>query len=72
MRQLTSLDAQFLRMEDARTYGHVGGLAVYDPSTAPGGELTTRDLCHLVSERLHLLPVCKWRLAEVPFSLDLP
>ena len=44
MRQLTSLDAQFLRMEDARTYGHVGGLAVYDPSTAPGGELTTRDL----------------------------
>lgn len=72
MRQLTSLDAQFLRMEDARTYGHVGGLAVYDPSTAPGGELTTRDLCHLVSERLHLLPVFKWRLAEVPFSLDLP
>ena len=39
MRQLTSLDAQFLAMETPRTYGHVGGLAVYDPSTAPGGEL---------------------------------
>jgi diacylglycerol O-acyltransferase / wax synthase len=37
MRQLTSLDAQFLAVESARTYGHVGGLAVYDPSTAPGG-----------------------------------
>ena len=36
MRQLTSLDAQFLAVETARTYGHVGGLAVYDPSTAPG------------------------------------
>lgn len=72
MRQLTSLDAQFLRMEDARTYGHVGGLAVYDPSTAPGGALEIDDLCRLVSERLHLLPVFKWRLAEVPFSLDLP
>ena len=72
MRQLTSLDAQFLRMEDARTYGHVGGVAVYDPSTAPGGELSTQDVCRLVSERLHLLPVFKWRLAEVLFSLDLP
>jgi diacylglycerol O-acyltransferase len=72
MRQLTSLDAQFLRMEDARTYGHVGGLAVYDPATAPGGELTIRDICRLVGERLHLLPVFRWRLAEVPFSLDLP
>ena len=39
MRQLTSLDAQFLAVESARTYGHVGGLAVYDPATAPGGEL---------------------------------
>jgi diacylglycerol O-acyltransferase / wax synthase len=72
MRQLTSLDAQFLRMENARTYGHVGGLAVYDPSTAPGGDLTIRDICRLVGERLHLLPVFRWRLAEVPLSLDLP
>ena len=38
MRQLTSLDAQFLAVESARTYGHVGGLAVYDPATAPGGD----------------------------------
>jgi hypothetical protein len=36
MRQLTSLDAQFLAMETRRTYGHVSGLAIYDPSTAPG------------------------------------
>ena len=36
MRQLTSLDAQFLAVESARTYGHVGGLAIYDPTTAPG------------------------------------
>ena len=72
VRQLTSLDAQFLRMEDARTYGHVGGLAIYDPSTAPGGELGYDDICRLVSERLHLLPVFKWRLAEIPFRLDLP
>jgi diacylglycerol O-acyltransferase len=72
MRQLTTLDAQFLAVESARTYGHVGALAVYDPSTAPGGELTVQDLCGLVGERLHLLPPFRWRLVQVPFGLDLP
>jgi diacylglycerol O-acyltransferase / wax synthase len=72
VRQLTSLDAQFLSVETSRTYGHVGGLAVYDASTAPGGRLETEDICRLVAERLHLLPVFRWRLAPVPFNLDLP
>src|SRR3954449_13191659 len=39
MRQLTPLDAQFLAVESPRTYGHVSSFAVYDPSTAPGGEI---------------------------------
>ncbi len=37
MRQLTALDAQFLALETPRQAGHVGGLTVLDPSTAPGG-----------------------------------
>jgi diacylglycerol O-acyltransferase len=72
MRQLTSLDAQFLGVETASTYGHVGGLAVYDPSTAPGGRLEIEDVCRLVSDRLHLLPPFRWRLVGVPFGIDLP
>jgi diacylglycerol O-acyltransferase / wax synthase len=72
MQQLTSLDAQFLAIETPRTYGHVGGLAVYDPSTAPGGEITHADICRLVSERLHLLPPFTRRLVEVPLGLDHP
>src|ERR671933_2079927 len=72
MRQLTSLDAQFLAMESPRRYGHVGGLAILDPSTAPGGSLTARDLCRLVGERLHLLRPFRWRLVDVPFGLDHP
>src|SRR3954465_10290392 len=72
MRQLTTLDAQFLAVESARTYGHVGSLAVYNPSTAPGGELGVQDLCRLVGERLHLLPPLRWRLAAVPLGVDLP
>src|SRR3954464_10064684 len=72
MRQLTSLDAQFLGVETARTYGHVGGLAVYDPSTTPGGKLEIGDVCKLVSDRLHMLPPFRWRLVGVPFGIDLP
>ena len=72
MKQLTSLDAQFLAIESPSTYGHVGGFAVYDPATAPRGELGLKDLCRLVSERLHLLPPFRWRLRPVPFGLDLP
>lgn len=72
MRQLTSLDAQFLAMESARTYGHVSGLAIIDPSTAPGGSLTGQDFCRLVSERLPLLKPFRWKLAEVPLGLDHP
>jgi diacylglycerol O-acyltransferase / wax synthase len=72
MHQLTSLDAQFLGVESARTFGHVSSFATYDPSTAPGGTLEVSDLCRLVSQRLHLLPPFRWRLVEVPFGLDLP
>jgi diacylglycerol O-acyltransferase / wax synthase len=72
MRQLTPLDAQFLAIETSRTYGHVGGLAVYDPSTAPGGSLGLPEISALVSERLHLLPPFRWRLVQVPLGLDLP
>jgi diacylglycerol O-acyltransferase / wax synthase len=72
MRQLTPLDAQFLAVETSRTYGHVGGLAVYDPSTAPGGKLGVDEICRLVGERLHLLPPFRWRLVPVPLGLDLP
>jgi diacylglycerol O-acyltransferase len=72
VRQLTSLDAQFLAVESGRTYGHVGSLCTYDASGAPGGELTIKDLCRMVSERLHLLPPFRWKLVNVPLGLDLP
>ena len=72
MRQLTSLDAQFLALEDGRNLGHVGGLAIYDPSTVPGGLLDAVRVQELVGERLHLLPPFRWRLVTVPFGLDHP
>ena len=72
MRQLTSLDAQFLALENARHTGHVGSLAILDPSTAPDGAFDCASLQELVAERLPLLPPLRWRLAEVPLGLDYP
>ena len=72
MRQLTSVDAQFLALENARQSGHIGGLAILDPSTAPEGKLDLTDLYGMLAERLPLLPPMRWRLAEVPFGLDYP
>jgi diacylglycerol O-acyltransferase len=72
MRQLTSLDAQFLALENARQAGHVGSLAILDPSTAPAGRLGCPEVAALLRERLPLLPPLRWRLAEVPFGLDYP
>jgi WS/DGAT/MGAT family acyltransferase len=72
MRQLTSLDAQFLALEGPHQAGHVGGLGVYDPSTAPNGELTFDTLMQLLKDRMHLLPPLRWKLQEVPLGLDYP
>jgi diacylglycerol O-acyltransferase / wax synthase len=72
MRQLTSLDNQFLALENARQSGHVGAVAVLDPSTTPRGALSAADIRALLVERLPMLPPLRWRLAEVPFGLDYP
>src|SRR5262249_4643035 len=69
MQQLTALDTQFLAIESANTYGHVSGLAILDPSTAPGGEVTLEQLKTLLEERMHPLPPLTRRLATVPFGL---
>ena len=72
MRQLTSVDAQFLALETSRQSGHVGGLAILDPSTTPTGKLELTDVQQMLAERLALLPPLRWRLVEVPFKLDYP
>lgn len=72
MRQLTALDQLFLDMESDTHYGHVGSLAILDPSTVPGGELTLKRLQDTVMERRHLLPPMTMRIAPVPLGLDRP
>ncbi|MDA2893789.1 wax ester/triacylglycerol synthase family O-acyltransferase [Mycolicibacterium sp. BiH015] len=72
MRQLTSLDTQFLAMENDRVQGHVSVLGIYDAHTDSGRPLDAALVRALISRRLHLLPTFRWRLAQVPLSLDYP
>jgi WS/DGAT/MGAT family acyltransferase len=72
VRQLTGLDAQFLALETPRQAGHVGGLAVLDPSTRPNGKLELADIHKMIAERLPLLPPFRWRLKPIPLGLDYP
>ncbi len=72
MRQLTGLDAQFLALESPRQAGHVGGLAVLDPSSRPNGRLELHDVHAMIADRLPLLPPFRWRLKQVPLGLDYP
>ena len=71
MKQLTGLDASFLYMETATTYGHVNGLGIYqrpdvedfDPYAA---------LLEQLQRRLHLLEPFRRKVVEVPLGLDHP
>jgi diacylglycerol O-acyltransferase / wax synthase len=72
MKQLSSLDTQFLHVESATTTGHVGGVLILDPSTAPSGQLTLEDLRALYEARLHLAAPLHERLVEVPLGLGNP
>jgi WS/DGAT/MGAT family acyltransferase len=72
MRQLTSLDSQFLALETPRQSGHVASVAILDASTTATGTLTLADVQALITDRLPLLPPLRWRLQEVPLGLDYP
>ena len=71
MQQLSGLDASFLSMETATTFGHVGGVTIFEPD-ASGHNIEFEQVRHLIAERLPLLPPYTKRLVEVPFGLDRP
>ena len=72
MRQLTGLDASFLYLETANAPMHISGLAIYDQSTAPNGNVRFKDVIAHFNERVRPIPTMTRRLVEVPFALDHP
>jgi diacylglycerol O-acyltransferase len=72
MKQLGILDSAFVNLEQTNTPQHVGGMGIYDPSTAPGGFVRFKDVIASFERRLGNLPLFRTRLVEVPGGLDRP
>ncbi|MEO1334984.1 MAG: wax ester/triacylglycerol synthase domain-containing protein, partial [Myxococcota bacterium] len=72
MQQLNPQDAQFLYLETRNNLTHVTGVTIYDPSTAPGGQVRFKDIISHVSSRLHTSPIFKRKLVRLPFEIDHP
>ncbi len=71
MERLTGLDASFLYLETPSLHMHVSMVAVFDPSTVPGG-YSFDKMRELVGARLALAPVFRRRLVQVPLRLGHP
>lgn len=72
MKQLTGLDASFLYLETQNSPMHIGGLAIYDPSTAAGGAVGFKQIMDNVLRRADRIDTLNEVLIEVPMRLDHP
>jgi WS/DGAT/MGAT family acyltransferase len=72
MQQLNAHDAMFVHF-DNENWSAVGGMvAIYDPSTAPGGRVRFKDILAHLQRRLPRSPIFRRRLVRVPLDLDHP
>lgn len=72
MLQLSAQDASFVYLETPHTPMHIGSVAIYDPSTAPGGFVRFKDILAFIEARLRGARSFRQRLVRVPFDLDHP
>lgn len=72
MKQLSGSDNLFLIQEKGNQVAHVGGLAIYDPSTAPGGHVRFKAILDFYTRRLNTSKVFRRRLVRAPLNLDRP
>jgi diacylglycerol O-acyltransferase len=72
MKQLGILDSAFINLEQTNTPQHIGGLGIYDPSTAPGGLVRFKQVIASFERRLNKQPLFRTRLLEVPGGIDRP
>ena len=72
MKQLGVLDSAFINLELPGTPQHIGGLGIYDPSTAPGGFVRFKSVIAGFERRLRRTPQFRARLQQVPGGIDRP
>ena len=72
MKQLSGQDAMFLHAELDGLPQHIGGVTIYDQSTAPGGKVRFKQILAMLEARAHLSPIFRRKLAFVPYGLGRP
>ena len=72
MRQLNGQDSTFIFMEQPGTPLHLTSVYIYDPSTAPGGKITHKQLLKHIGSRINTSSVFTQKLKKVPGDLDYP
>jgi WS/DGAT/MGAT family acyltransferase len=71
MRQLSELDASFLYLESETAPMHIGGIYLFDASDRDTPLAFSTFVAYLRS-RLHVVPLFRQRLKEIPFRLGRP
>jgi len=72
MEQLSGQDAMFLHAELDGLPQHIGGVSIYNQSTAPGGVVRFKQILAMLESRVHLSPIFRRKLATVPLGLGRP
>jgi diacylglycerol O-acyltransferase / wax synthase len=72
MQQLSGQDAMFLHAELDGLPQHIGGVSIYDQSTAPGGKVRFKQILAMLEDRVHLSPIFRRKLEFVPYNLGRP
>ncbi len=72
MQQLSGQDAMFLHAELDGLPQHIGGVNIYDQSTAPDGKVRFKQILAMLESRVHLSPIFRRKLFFVPYNLGRP
>lgn len=72
MRQLSGTDSLMLHSDRPHAQNLIAPLGIYDPSTAPGGEVSFDDVLRFIESRLDISDSFRDRLVGVPLDLDRP
>lgn len=67
--QLTGADEMWFSLEAENTPMHINDIHIYDPSTAPNGNITRKEILSHIEKRLDKLYLREKRV-PVPFSID--
>jgi WS/DGAT/MGAT family acyltransferase len=72
MEQLKGSESLYLHLEAAGMPMHLSSLTIYDPASAPGGDVEFTDIQRFFSERAYRSPIFRRRLAELPLGFARP